>query len=246
MNSYLDDLRARIRNRPDLHGRVIFLSASFPSFKRHPEYRETTDIAEISSAVVSLARAAFHADGTLVFGGHPTITPLLLSVAKEMIAQAGAVALPSGPRVIAYQSSVFDQDAPSEVRELSELEGGLGRVVKIPAAPGERPRNHADGSLDPASVERSLKAMRDEMLGQSGAVAAIYVGGMIGIDREHALARELGIPRHYVIAAPGGAARQLRPLGPDDAPPALLRELETSRHYPLLAARIVADIVRAR
>ncbi len=254
MDSLLDHLRAGNLPRPDLQGRILFLSASFPSFKRCPEYRATTDLAEVSNAVVALAKAVFHANGSLVFGGHPTITPLLLSVAKELLVATNPVpppnadptpVLPPEPRVIAYQSSVFDGHAPSDIQKLTRLENGLGLVVRIPAEPGENPQFHEDGSLIRGSVENSLRTMRTRMIQDTQPAAAVYVGGMEGIDQEHRLAQELRIPRHYVIAAPGGAARELHPLAPPGASPTLLADLQTSRHYPRLAARIVADIVRA-
>src|SRR5579859_462199 len=64
--------------------RMIFLSASVPSPDRAHEFHRGKDSAfEIEQAVISLARAIFVRHGRLVFGGHPTISPLVSVVAGE-------------------------------------------------------------------------------------------------------------------------------------------------------------------
>jgi hypothetical protein len=65
-----------------LEGRAVFISASFPSGDRGERF-QPYDPAEIADAVTAVARAVFTVGGKLVFGGHPTITPLILFVAEE-------------------------------------------------------------------------------------------------------------------------------------------------------------------
>lgn len=251
MSSLLQILQESRQQHPDLRGRFLFLSASFPSFKRHPEFQATTDIAEISNAVVSLAKAVFQADGGLVFGGHPTITPLLLSVARDLFLgkpKTGHSRPPwsanNGPRLVAYQSKVYDLIRPKDIGELVGLEEGLGRIEETEIQNGERQPRRQD-EVNPAHQRFSLEHMRLRMLIDPNVrpVAAVYIGGMRGIRQEFQMAEPL-VPRRYVIAAPGGEAARLEPIGPGDAPVSLLHDLKSSRLYPHLASQIVADVAR--
>ena len=86
-----------------LRGTTVFLSASVPDrpgFERVPNAPFV-----IEQAVVSLARAVFAENGKIVFGAHPSISPLVASVAAEYH-------LPGAPEqdrsVIIYQSHAFD------------------------------------------------------------------------------------------------------------------------------------------
>ncbi len=60
----------------------VFLSASFPSGARGEGFRPY-DPADIADAVTALVRSLFNAGVPVAFGGHPTITPLVLFVAAE-------------------------------------------------------------------------------------------------------------------------------------------------------------------
>jgi len=251
MSSLLQILHASRQQVPNLRGRFLFLSASFPSFKRHPEFRTTTDTAEISNAVVSLAKAVFQADGGLVFGGHPTITPLLLSVARDLFLNPPTTpdARPrwspaNGPRLLAYQSHVFDFIRPKEIGELAGLQEGLGRIVETEIQ-NDEPQPRSQVEVRPDLQKFSLEHMRLRMLTDPDVqpVAAIYIGGMQGIHDEFQLAHSR-VTRRYVIAAPGGAAASLEPVGPQDAPTSLLHDLKSSRLYPHLAAQIVSDVAK--
>ena len=251
MPSPLQLLHESRQQAPNLRGRFVFLSASFPSFKRDGQFSGTADTAEISNAVVSLAKAVFQADGGLVFGGHPTITPLLLSVARDLfLGQPSPLESrprwtpDQGPRLLAYQSHVYDRIRPPDIGELVGLREGLGRIVETKIQNNERqPTTQAE--VNPRDQKFSLEHMRLRMLmdPESRPVAAVFVGGMEGIHDEFQLAQSPAL-RRYVIAAPGGAAARLAPVGPPDAPASLLHDLGTSRLYPHLAAQIVDDVVR--
>lgn len=249
----LSDARAAA---PSLRRRAIFLSASFPSSQRRDEFPDPADDAEIANAVVSVAKAILGADGVLVFGGHPTITPLMLWIARGMAAPPTSPGEPTGTRVIAYQSRVFANNTSPEMEAFQSLEGGLGRVEWVPAHDNEQARFNK-GVLDPSSVVDSLRDMRRAMLDTTRPVAAVYVGGMKGIFDEFNMAtgRDPGpvsprgpaihvVPRHYAFGAPGGAAAAQVPNAPSDAPASLQGDLRRSRHYPDLAARIVEDVAR--
>lgn len=203
----------------DLHGAAIFLSASFPTGD-DPRF-EPHDPAAISAAVTSVTRAVLLAGGCLVFGAHPTISPLVLLVAGELD-RRGAIDI--------YQSAMFSGRIPPETLRLVEL--GLGRLRLVDAdLSGER--------------EPSLALMRRAMLADARLVAGVFVGGMRGIHDEYELFTELRpSAARLPLWAPGGAARELRP-GPDPVSERLAPVLADER-YPAVARAIVAAVGRSR
>jgi hypothetical protein len=193
-----------------LAGKAVFLSASFPSGERGARF-EPVDPAAIADAVSSLIRATFVAGGRVVFGGHPTITPLVLLGAAEY-SQKGSVDI--------FQSQWFAVDTPTETLRLEHE--GYGTI---------------HWTKRRGSREESLTLMREEMLGRSRPVAAAFIGGMEGLFEEWDLVGAL-LPEcvRVPFAGPGGAARQLaetREL------PDKVRELATSRRYPVLARQLL-------
>jgi hypothetical protein len=201
----------------DLLGAHIFFSASFPSGDRGERYGPS-DAGEIASAVTALARAVFTSGGHLVFGGHPTITPLVLLVAAE-----------HGRReaVDVYQSRWFDGEIPAETRRLEEL--GFGKIRWTPRRSGR---------------DSSLRLMRAVMLEESQPSAAVFIGGMEGIQEEwHDFGRlRPGRPR-LAVTAPGGSAAHL-PV--DDLVPPWLRQQFRSHRYPVAAIRLIEYLVASR
>jgi hypothetical protein len=90
--------------------------------------------------------------------------------------------------------------------------------------------------------------MRELMVERSEAVAALFVGGMEGIREEYDL---IGDHRptasRLPIGGPGGAARQLEPVGPAGEPVTSdVRKQLASHHYPLVAAIVVRHIAELR
>ena len=83
----------------DLHGETVFLSASFPSGKRGERFMPY-DPSGIADAVSAFSRAILGSNGTLAFGGHPTITPLVLMISRELRVKRS---------VIVFQSSWFEK-----------------------------------------------------------------------------------------------------------------------------------------
>lgn len=204
----------------DLDGTAIFLSASIPDPTR---WDGEFNALEITDAVVAVARAILMRGGCIVTAAHPTIAPLLLYVASEQESAAQ-------PGVLIYQSAVFDTILPEATRRF-EAEG-IGVIVRTAIV--------NDEPADPARAPQSLELMRRQMLTDAAPIAAVFVGGMDGIPREHALFREL---RHsaptYALGRPGGAARLLV----DESPPGLVADLADADIYPSISRRIVHDLV---
>jgi hypothetical protein len=200
---------------PDLKERPIFLSASFPAGARGKAFPES-DPAAVTDAVTAIVRAVLAANGRLVFGGHPTISPLVLFVAAESQYRN---------RVDAYQSEWFEGEIPEETRRLEEL--GCGQIHWTPRGP---------------SLEESLEIMRERMLSETSPVGGLFVGGMEGILDEWDVFGRIrpGYPR-FALGAPGGAAvRLLERVGP-----ATITDVDLfSRRYPSLARQLVEDLAR--
>ena len=226
--------------RHELHGKWVFLSASYPAPERSCVYAEKADVRAISNAVVELARAVFDAGGSLVFGGHPTISPLVLRIAESAEEPPGEN---GAPRVRVYQSAVFSGVEAEASKRIGQLR--IGQQIATESVSGEHPifRN---GALAPESVTKSLDRMRRRMIEDNKPVAAVFIGGMEGVEDEYRIVAEYPDVRRYLVAGPGGAARILaeqgNPVAPDDAVEDLTEALGHSQLFPWRMRSLVADM----
>jgi hypothetical protein len=195
-------------------GDIVFLSAGVPS---RPGWVDDAKPTEVEEAVISVARAVFARQGRLLFGGHPSISPLVSSVAGEYYAADPQRYI---RRVISFQSEHFrslDGTTPAETWTMERM--GWSTVEWTPAV-------KLDGLND---VAASLRLMREWMLvGPSTPVdvirrdelqppkAMIAVGGMEGVRDEAALFLQQRLkwnvsplPSIYAFASCGGAAARL-------------------------------------
>ena len=197
-----------------LANRHVFLSASFPSGERARDVRPF-DAAAIADAVTAVVRAVLRSDGKLMFGGHPTITPIVLLIGTELGVRHA---------VDIFQSEWFREEVTEETVAL--IESGVGAIHWTPA---RRTR------------EASLGVMRTQMLSFTRPAGAVFIGGMPGIRDEYAEFGRVcpGVPR-LPILGPGGAAAQLS-IEKEGLPDALVENLG-SRHYPFVASQIIASL----
>lgn len=132
----------------------IFLSASVPVPGRG-EYYKTADPLLIQSAVRALAEIVL-GRRRIVWGGHPTITPMLMEACVHLgVSYADSVTL--------YQSKFFEEEFPEE-------NAFFGNVEFTQAVSGDR--------------EASLLLLREEMLSRPNLSAAVFIGGMEGVSAE--------------------------------------------------------------
>lgn len=222
-----------------LKGRTIFMSASVPAPERAERFRRVEHAAlEIEQAVVSLTRAVLSEGGTLVFGGHPAISPLVATVAGEYREARFAESGKEGPepQVQIYQSELFREVAPEATMLMFRL--GLARVHWI----GRDPDEHFGES--PASgprFPRSLERMRTTMILDSRPDCMVCIGGMEGIlDELELFWRIWPEQRCYALRSTGGASALLADTFPaaaasghldivDDRIMARMREREARR-----------------
>jgi hypothetical protein len=157
--------------------KAIFLSASVPDPRRHPRYHTTADIIAIRDSVRALATVVLP-HALLFWRGHPAITPLIRVVAEN-------VGITGADRVRLYQSAWFSDVLPSD-------NAAFERYVLTPKM---------------ETLDASLRVMREKMLADAAFDAAIFIGGMEGVEDEYRMFRQ----RHpnagvFPVASTGAAA----------------------------------------
>ena len=159
----------------------IFLSAGIPLPDHDARYQATADIIAIRDSIRALVSVVIPT-GSIVFGGHPAITPLIRLLVRGMTADVRR-------HVILFQSRFYEQRFPPEVAEFEDV-----RFV------------NAVGGDEVAS----LREMRRAMINSQTFDAGIFLGGMDGVEREYEIFREIhpGKPA-FPIASTGAAAQIL-------------------------------------
>lgn len=158
----------------------IFLSASVP-IEGRGEYYKLANPFLIQCAVREFVIAVIR-HHKIVWGGHPSITPMIWSICEDLNVDYSE-------KVILYQSRHFEDSYPEENQRFNN-------VIFTDDVAGDR--------------ESSLLLMRKEMLSRDDLDAAVFIGGMEGVEDEYHLFREFHPDAKVLpVAAPGGAARLL-------------------------------------
>ena len=157
----------------------IFLSASVPEHGRGNFY-ESADPFLIQFAVRELITVCL-GRRRIVWGGHPSITPMVHAVCKDF-------GMEFAPPVVLYQSRYFENRFPEDNKYFE--------TILVDAVDGD--------------LAGSLVELRRAMLSRS-IEFAVFIGGMEGIFQEYEMFRDLHGPNAQALAlgTPGGAARQL-------------------------------------
>ncbi len=158
----------------------IFLSASIPSVDRDQKFYDTADIIAIRDSVRALA-AVVVPQAHLVWGGHPSITPLIRYVVNQMKANLKQ-------HVTLYQSEFFRDYFPVDNFDFED--------IVLTDISGDK--------------NTSLLVMREQMFKENEFKGAVFIGGMEGIFEEYELFRSYH-PSALVlpVASTGGAAKIL-------------------------------------
>ncbi len=198
---------------------AVFLSASIPN----PDtWAGSFSALEITDAVVAFARVFLTAGVRLVSAAHPTIAPLLLYVAAEIEPR-------QTERVVIYQSQLFEDVLPTATRRFEAED--IGQIIWTEAREGN--------PLVRATWGPSLDLMRRQMLSQTDPRAAVFIGGMEGIQTEYELFREVFPDRPtYAAGYPGGEARVLS----DRLDSPLRNRLANDDVYPALWYSVLEDL----
>lgn len=163
---------------------IIFLSASMPTKERDKKFLETADFIAIRDAVVALVNAIIP-HYSLVWGGHPAITPIIHDIFKKR-------GFDYNEYITIYQSEYFTGKMPKENRSFDNIV--LTQPIK-------------GLDSDKQDREESLKLMRKRMLSDRPVFAGVFVGGMEGVIDEYCLLRKYAPKAQvYPLASTGGAA----------------------------------------
>ena len=202
-----------------LHGVCVFLSASIPMSERRDEYERIPEAPlRIEEAVVSIARAIFLESGTLVFGAHPSISPLLARVVDHYYLPAPAEELHrnsdheganfpwKNPSLVIYQSRVWEDYWAEPTERLTQHP-----LVKVKWTEAERGESVNPEIRNLPQAPRSMERMRKAMIEQTSPTAMVAIGGMKGVLDEAELFAELrpGKPI-FALVTTGGAAALLQ------------------------------------
>lgn len=174
---------------PDLRGFPVMLSASLPQ-----DLAGTSRAQELFDVIVAVVGGVLSADGTLVFGGHPSVTPLVHRVASSLGFEE--------PRVALFQLRKFRQEVPKEAYD----ERVFGGVIWV---------GH-ESQPDSTSLAEDLAEMRARMVNMAragiflGGKTESNIGGVPGIRDEY----ERFIARHeagpaYLLGGLGGEALRI-------------------------------------
>lgn len=231
----------------------VFLSASEPYNTRNRAYWDSRNLLLVREAVRALV-AYVLPRGPLVFGGHPTITPLVRGIADRF----AALGTPTQQCLI-FQSKLYFGDPPPGGPDpalpqlvLTEAHGPGGEVT----AAGKGSRNVSllrmryemlgtPGATDVHPLLGSFASVlgeeRNKRLGTTRFSAAFFIGGMEGVEREYRIFRTFhpDTPA-FPLASTGSAAKdvfqKLSWSGTDD----LKEKLEAEVSYSLLFEQLLA------
>ena len=153
----------------------VFLSASVPS--TDSEYYKGCNPVLIQAALRSFLFSVLGRKH-LVFGGHPSISSLILAVCQDL-------GIENKHAVTIFQSKHFEENFPSENLQFANF-------IVTPTA-GAR--------------EKSLSVMRKQMFAAYDYDSAVFIGGKEGVVQEYRFFRSAH-PYSTVLAlkSPGGAA----------------------------------------
>lgn len=158
----------------------VFLSASIPYPDRDKKFYDTADIVSIRDAVRALATVVIP-KAHLIWGGHPSITPLIRFVMDRMN-------IDLKKHITLYQSLFFEEYFPSD-------NFAFENIVLTET------KNNRD---------ESLVLMRSKLINENDFKVGIFIGGMEGINDEYVMFKERH-PNALIlpIASTGAAANIL-------------------------------------
>ncbi|RLD44158.1 MAG: hypothetical protein DRI89_03615 [Bacteroidetes bacterium] len=157
----------------------IFLSASIPLRERDPKYYDSADIVAIRDAVITLTTVVLP-KYRLIWGGHPSITPIIYYVMQRL-------GLSIQEHVLLYQSEFFKKHFPKDNNKFQNV------IL-------------TENTLEKDS---SLLLMRKRMFSENPVVAGVFIGGMEGIEDEYKLFRDFYPEAIVLPIASTGAASQV-------------------------------------
>lgn len=180
----------------------IFLSASIPLQERNANYYESADIIAIRDSIIALTSLVLGGH-RIIWGGHPSITPLIYYVIERTIENKIDLDLLSkdarkekllsvikkeiSDHVTIYQSLFFKDKFPEDNDKFDN--------IVFTENMGDKPS--------------SIHLMRKQMLSENDFAAAVFIGGMDGIEVEYNMFKELHPKALLLPIASTGAATKI-------------------------------------
>lgn len=183
----------------------IFLSASIPLPDRHKKYYETADIIAIRDAVIALASISLN-QHRIIWGGHPSITPLIYFVIEKMIInklKREDWDLPLNNE----EKSIIESQLKSKIQKHVLLYQSL--FFKDDFPPENKMFENVILTEDLGDIPTSIKRMREKIFFENKFDAAIFIGGMDGIEVEYNMFREIHPDAIVLPIASTGAATKI-------------------------------------
>ncbi len=163
---------------------AVLLAASVPRLDARSTPEQENEAGRIRSAIMALAHAVL-GHRRLVWGGHPTVTPIV-----ALVAQAQGIDFQRWTCL--YQSRHFASHLVRENRH-------FGNVAYTP---------------DLGSLDSSIARMRAQMIADHRFEAAVFIGGGPGVRAEHDLLVGLQPEVRIIpVASTGRTARALFEAG---------------------------------
>lgn len=183
----------------------IFLSASIPIPDRHPKYYNTADIIAIRDSVIALATVVLP-EHKIIWGGHPSITPLIYYVMERTV-------------INNMEREDWGLQFSNEEKELisSRLKSNIQSHVSLYQSlyfkglfPSENDRfENVVLTENAGDIHSSIQLMRQKMLTENNFSAAVFIGGMDGIEVEFKMFRENHPDALILPIASTGAATKI-------------------------------------
>lgn len=183
----------------------IFLSASIPLPERHPKYYDSADIIAIRDAVIALASLVL-SKHRIIWGGHPSITPLIYYVIERSIQSEVS------------EKNWIDTISDEEKKALEEkLKAKISRHVLLYQSLFFKDKFIEDVTKfdnvvyteNSGDIHSSIQVLRDQMLSENQFDAAVFIGGMDGIEVEYKMFKEKHPGALILPIASTGAATKI-------------------------------------
>ncbi len=157
----------------------IFLSASIPLPEIHATFIETADIIAIRDAILAFTSVVLP-HHRIIWGGHPSITPLIYYVMEKLD-------MDIQNHVNLYQSLWFKECFPEDNDKFENV-------------------IYTDKGHD---IHSSVEILRNQMIKENSFSAAVFIGGMEGIEMEFKIFKEYHPKALLLPIASTGAATKI-------------------------------------
>lgn len=182
----------------------IFLSASIPLPERHPKYYETADIIAIRDSVIALASIVLP-EHRIIWGGHPSITPLIYYVIEKIIIN-NLKRDDWGLPLTDQEQMLVQKELKSKIQDHVTLYQSLHFKDDFP--PENEKFENVVLTRDLGNIPASIELLRKRMFSENEFAAAVFIGGMNGIEDEYKMFVEVQTNALLLpIASTGAAAR---------------------------------------